>query len=518
MLLAFLLILTLLPVTAIASDNASTFSFTNSPRENIQFILGDNKLTVANLPDKEAYSSVWVSIFNANGRLQAQQVLDRKADGSVSMPLSGLSNGNYYIEFYFSATGNTFASYVFGNEVRFRWNDGAGSFIASPTYEQNKKTYEAGRSDIAALAYYLDSTKTIQSSDAGIIKLAREITSGINDNYKKAIALHDWVCSNVWYDWDAAESGRQIDGDAVSVLKSRRAICVGYTNLMAALLRVVGIPAKAVSGYGLITAKTGEWTQKQLSGNNTNHYWNEAYIDGRWVIIDVTWDSGNDYRGGKKTSSKGLYYSRYFDATVEAFSINHRIVSYSEKNIPQPDKPSSWAAQQVDAAISNGFVPIKMRVNFTRATTRAEFCALAVALYEGVVGKEITGRQEFGDTSDINVEKMAYLGVVYGVGGNKFSPNEALNREQAAIMFSRLADVLGCPLAKGDAVFNDISSISSWAVEAVGMMQSANLMGDAGGNNFSPRGKLTREQSIVTIERLYNAVKSPLRSQYAAAA
>jgi hypothetical protein len=290
-------------------------------------------------------------------------------------------------------------------------------------------------------------------------------------------------------------------------MNSRRSICVGYANLTAALLRAKEIPAKTVSGYGRITTKTGTWTLSQLSGNEINHVWNEAYINGRWIIIDTTWDSGNDYRGGKKTSSDGLYYSRYFDPTLEAISIDHRIHDYAESAIPKPDNPSPWAARSVNTAISAGLVPLKMRAKYTQATTRAEFCVLAVNLYEHAKGTEITGRVKFSDTSDVNVEKMAYLGVVNGVGGNKFSPDATLNREQAAIIIIRLADALGIQLSDGQATSSDSSSISAWAIEAVGKVQSNNIMSGIGDNEFSPKGKFTREQSIVAIIRLNDLLK-----------
>ena len=335
MLLALLLALTLFPLAADAADNNGSFGITENPRENIRFILGSNKLTVANLPNKAAFGSVWVNIVNLDGRILIKQILDRTADGSVSMSLSGLSSGKYYIELYFSTAGDHYTSYIFGDEIRFQWSNGSGEFILSPVYEHNKKTYDAGRSDNAALAHYLSPTRTIQSSDAGIVKLAAEITNGITDEYNKALAIHDWVCVNIWYDWDVAGSGRRTEGDAVSTLKNRRAVCNGYSNLTAALLRAVGIPAKTVNGFGR-TTRTGGWTQSKISGNSTNHVWNEAYVDGRWIIIDTTWDSGNDYRGGKKVASDGLYYSRYFDATLEAISINHRIHPYAESSIPQP--------------------------------------------------------------------------------------------------------------------------------------------------------------------------------------
>ena len=171
------------------------------------------------------------------------------------------------------------------------------------------------------------------------------------------------------------------------------------------------------------------------------------------------------------------------------------------------EKPSSWAEAEVSAAVDAGLVPDYLRYDFTYPTTRAEFCALAVQVYEGVTGAEITERKKFDDTNSVEVEKMAALGVVNGMGDNEFAPNEPLTREQAATMLSRLAEVLEKPLPSQPSTFADNDSISTWAIDSVGQVQVAGIMGGVGNNTFSPTGAYTREQSIMTMLRLYRVVK-----------
>ena len=132
------------------------------------------------------------------------------------------------------------------------------------------------------------------------------------------------------------------------------------------------------------------------------------------------------------------------------------------------DDVSPWAEESVADAIAAGLVPEQLRFGYTTPATRAEFCALAVTLYELATGNEITGRQSFDDTSDTNVEKAASVGIVNGVGNNKFDPLASLTREQAATMLSRLAAALDKPLPAQASTFADNASISSWAIDAVG--------------------------------------------------
>lgn len=214
--------------------------------------------------------------------------------------------------------------------------------------------------------------------------------------------------------------------------------------------------------------------------------------DGRWGAID---------RAGREVVP--LMYEFLFPFNEGLSAALHPDGTWS---ILEISRPSGWAEAQVGEAIALGLVPQHLQSQYTRAATRAEFAALAVALYETVTGREITGRMTFNDTEDINVQKMGYLGVVEGVGGGNFAPNNPLTREQAAVMLARLANASGQPLPPMAPTFADNAQISSWALESVGQVQGVGIMGGIGNNLFSPRGDYTREQSIVTMLRLFHVL------------
>ena len=193
---------------------------------------------------------------------------------------------------------------------------------------------------------------------------------------------------------------------------------------------------------------------------------------------------------------------------LDCYDITEATISTYIVGVLPIEYPSIWAVEQVGAAMTLGLVPESMQFEYTKATTRAEFCMLAVMLYETVKGEEITGRKTFSDSNDVNVQKMAALGVVNGVGGDRFSPNTNLTREQAATMLSRLANAIGKPLTGYSPTFSDNASITSWAFDAVGEMQLAGIMSGVGANTFAAKNPYTREQSIVTMLRLYNIVSS----------
>ena len=178
--------------------------------------------------------------------------------------------------------------------------------------------------------------------------------------------------------------------------------------------------------------------------------------------------------------------------TAEDAKIEGRIV----------ESPSIWAVELVAAAIDAGLVPFNLQSRYNQATTRAEFTALAVVLYEMVAGEEIEGREKFEDTEDVNVEKAAAIGVVEGYGDGIFGPDDKLTREQAAVMLARLADALDFTLPAEAASFVDSDSIASWAITAVGQVQAAGIMEGVGEDTFAPKLPYERQQSIVTVLRL----------------
>lgn len=165
---------------------------------------------------------------------------------------------------------------------------------------------------------------------------------------------------------------------------------------------------------------------------------------------------------------------------------------------------SDWAQESVLAAMEAGIVPDTLPANYTRAINRANFCALAVSLYETMTGSEITGRSEFTDTSDVNVQKMACLGVVNGYGGGVFGPDHTITREQAAAILSRLAEAMGVELTGTGTPFADTAG--SWALESIAKVYGAGIMQGYSGATFGGKNSYTIQQSVVTMLRLMSCM------------
>lgn len=162
---------------------------------------------------------------------------------------------------------------------------------------------------------------------------------------------------------------------------------------------------------------------------------------------------------------------------------------------------SNWSKDIVTEAIDANIVPkASLGIDYTKAITRAQFCAIATQLYETITGKTLTASGSFDDTNDTNVLKMAAIGVINGYGNGKFGPNDKLTRAQAATILTRLSEALGKDMSEGNPQFTDIAS-NHWARTFVNKCYKAGIMLGTSDTTFSPNASYTIEQSIVTMVR-----------------
>jgi len=123
---------------------------------------------------------------------------------------------------------------------------------------------------------YLDSGEFIDFNDH-ILKRANKIIEGEDDYYRTVFKIGDWVQNNIKYDLNT------ITAKAVKksswTLDNREGVCDEITNLFISMLRMIGIPARFVTGVVYAGESMG-WG---------NHGWAEVYFpDKGWVPWDVT--------------------------------------------------------------------------------------------------------------------------------------------------------------------------------------------------------------------------------------
>ena len=279
-------------------------------------------------------------------------------DGTAAFHLKGTEkDGLYQMQATFDS-GENFSTGRLKNAGYFRIENGETAPAFARYEAKNLEDYTSLRGDSEAMKFALKPYYADNPASQKIINnKAAELTAGLTDPYDKAAAIFEWVTYNVAYAYEGSYSS-----DPVTVLKDKKAVCVGYTNLTNALLRSVGIPALFTSGAA-----------GHSSNSMVGHSWTTAYIDQRPVMIDSTWGSWNTYENGE-FKWKDYNSPSWFDASLHSFSKTHNIwefsgttsYSYKAEMLPAPQKVSASNAKlQVDGkAVSVGAYTINGNTYF----------------------------------------------------------------------------------------------------------------------------------------------------------
>jgi len=121
-----------------------------------------------------------------------------------------------------------------------------------------------------------------ESDDPRIQELAAELTGGLTNPYLKLERIMKYVAENIRYERQPTEHG------ALWCLINGEGDCTEFSNLMIALARAVGIPAKAVVGYAYLPIYTSEETSHDI--RSLGHEYAIFYIPGYgWIPADAVW-------------------------------------------------------------------------------------------------------------------------------------------------------------------------------------------------------------------------------------
>ncbi len=133
--------------------------------------------------------------------------------------------------------------------------------------------------------------------------VSNEVVKGASTNYEKLLKIYEYVAENFYYDNVAFSSGSKQYIDPYRNLYNMRnkkksansedgkvaTTCVGYSAAVCALARAQGIPTRIVNGHHISLNGT-EYNNWSTEENITklDHWWNECYVDGRWITVDPT--------------------------------------------------------------------------------------------------------------------------------------------------------------------------------------------------------------------------------------
>ena len=151
-----------------------------------------------------------------------------------------------------------------------------------------------------------------------VAQLAGNLTAGLKTEKEKARAIFVWIAENIRYDVktaiddDAAADAVIERQQATAVLKSKKAICEGYSNLFDALCAAAGLNAVQASGFS---------KNRQGEVGSSGHAWNLVRTDGVWGLVDVTWGAGWVDEGDWKFHRE--FNERHFLPQPEDYILDH---------------------------------------------------------------------------------------------------------------------------------------------------------------------------------------------------
>lgn len=267
------------------------------------------------------------------------------------------------------------------------------------------------------------------------------------------LQVHDWICSNIYFDMDAANAGSYDTLSAEEVLRERRGVCEGISNLTQSLMTELDIPCIKV--WGVATEPGTVWTDEMLETHLSNHTWNEFYWGGRWLSMDCSMDIGSVYQNGEYIRQPAK--SDFFAPVETVFAETHRCIRRG--NTSPADTPSFWAMDEVQRAVDSGLIPVSLLSHYREPITEDGFRRLL------------------------------------GLDGGSTDP---VSRLEAALQVSALCtdetDVL--------LPYRDISQMKEPVQQALACLYQAGIMTGTHTERFSPDRPLTREEAICIKIRL----------------
>jgi hypothetical protein len=191
------------------------------------------------------------------------------------------------------------------------------------------KTYVIPASYEAAYAYRTDAPdpkmknvpRAIEANRATdpaeyVKQIAAYINENSKDDFERVKKAHDLVALLVRYDAPNFWANTVPDQSYQNVLKTKLAVCQGYSNLFKKLCDELAIPCDIVIGFG---RGVGTSPFAGDTPTDSNHAWNIVTVNNEHYLIDCTWDSG--YMDGRV--SKQSYTTDWLFLKPEQFLCSH---------------------------------------------------------------------------------------------------------------------------------------------------------------------------------------------------
>lgn len=151
----------------------------------------------------------------------------------------------------------------------------------------------------------------IESDNPQIVALANELSQDKTSVCQRVRAFYDYIGTHLVYTYNGANWGAQ------AALGPMGADCTEYTDLLVALSRAKGIPARYFDGLLYLDQNTS-------ASARTEHAWPDVYMPGvGWVALDPTL--------GRLLVNRDTYFAHYTpDHIIVTLGVNPSVLRASD--------------------------------------------------------------------------------------------------------------------------------------------------------------------------------------------
>ncbi|NLY42857.1 MAG: hypothetical protein GX066_02575 [Clostridiaceae bacterium] len=257
--------------------------------------------------------------------------------------------------------------------------------------------------------------------------------------------------------------------------------------------------------YAMIGNKVVEWNNPDAPVTVSIPYKLGANEDPEHIVV---WYIGKD--GNPIPVTNGKYDEKTGKVEFVITHFSKYAVAYVKKTFSDLDN-YPWAKNAIEVMASKGIIKGTSDTTYNpeRNITRADFISLIVR----TLGLSAEIDSNFADVkstdyfyNEVGIAKK--LGIVKGIGDNKFNPNEYITRQDMMVMIANALKVAGKISTTGTAgdlkPYKDASEVSGYAVEAVATLIKEGIIKGNDDNTINPLGNATRAEVGVIIYRIYN--------------
>ena len=173
-----------------------------------------------------------------------------------------------------------------------------------------------------------------------------------------------------------------------------------------------------------------------------------------------------------------------------------------------------WADEAIKALAQEKIISGRDEVHFAPgdSVSREEFAKIVVEAFGfSQSGKKVAFKDVSEDEWYYSYVSSAYDNkIVNGISEDAFGTGAPITRQDICVMLYNALSARGVQLEKvmAQQSFDDSDKISSYAAEAVAVMQTAGIVNGTGENLFSPTAYANRAEAAVMIYRLLPSIQT----------